>query len=284
MVWPAIIAGVAGLAGGLLSGDRNRKSANAQMDMQREFAQNGIRWRMEDARAAGVHPLFAMGANVSSPSPIAVQDSYGPALAQAGQDVSRAWDATRTQRERAESDAQAFMLARERESDARVLTAQREHRENLRLDSQLKTDELQRALILSQLARQSQARGPGMPPSVDDERGQVDTGRIKLKPAEQPARDPYSSSKEAGSQPMWQRRETAPGVFRDFPHPDTNLDSEIVHAILAAQGYADKWVSDTFFGGAPKYIQAPRRRYAPSPGAYDMDRGYQRYGVQRKGR
>lgn len=40
--------------------------------LQREFAQNGIRWRVDDAKAAGLHPLAALGASGSSYSPTSV--------------------------------------------------------------------------------------------------------------------------------------------------------------------------------------------------------------------
>lgn len=42
------------------------------MQMQRDFAQHGVRWKVADAKAAGLHPLAALGANVSSPSPVSV--------------------------------------------------------------------------------------------------------------------------------------------------------------------------------------------------------------------
>lgn len=268
MVWPAIIGAAAALAGGALSGDQNRKLAHEQMDMQREFAQMGIRWKVADAKAAGLHPLAALGASTSSYAPISVGDSYGPALSEAGQNISRAMDATRTAQERSEAEARAFQEARERFRAGELQKERENAREDARLASQLKNDEMQRQLLASQIARLNQQRNPplgGNTPDakpIEDHRGRKDTGAIKLKPAEQAARNPVISSQEAGSQPMWQMRETAPGVFRRFPHPDTNLDSEIVHAILAGQAYVDQWVSDTFFKGAPKYIQEPGRKGA----------------------
>lgn len=265
MVWPAIIAGAAALAGGALSGDRNRKTAHEQMDAQREFAQMGIQWRVADAKAAGVHPLYAIGAPGASFAPTAVGDSYGPALSAAGQDISRAMQATQDQKRRDDDAATAFMLAREREHDARMQRAHDNYRADLQLQSQLMNDEAQRALIASQIARLNQQRNPPFPSSEKDKdsRGSTDTGAVKLKPSEQPTRDPYYPHREASSIPMWQRVETAPGVHRDFPSRELNMDSEFVHALLAGQAYADKWVSDTFFGGAPKYIPVrPQERGA----------------------
>lgn len=281
----ALIGGGASLLSGLLKSRSDSGAADANAALQREFAQQGIRWKVADAKAAGIHPLYALGASTIGASPVYAGDSgLAGGIRDMGQDVSRAILAGEDLRERQARDNAAAARLAALDQENRERSARAELREEKRLASQLQNDEVQRAYWASEVARRNQAQGPPAPPKVRDSRGQVDVGAITLKPAEQVARDPVRPSAEAGSQPMWQRRETAPGVFRDFPHPDTNLDSEIVHGLLAAQAYIDKWVSDTFFGGAPKYIQVPRKKYAPSPGAFDMDRGYQRYGVERRGR
>lgn len=51
------------------------KMQNNNYNFQKEFAQNGIQWRANDARAAGIHPLAAMGANVSQGPSMAVGNS-----------------------------------------------------------------------------------------------------------------------------------------------------------------------------------------------------------------
>lgn len=57
--------------------------------LQKEFARSGIQWRVEDAKAAGVHPLFALGGSTAgfAPNPVVPFD-FG--LKQAGQDVAGA--------------------------------------------------------------------------------------------------------------------------------------------------------------------------------------------------
>lgn len=94
---PALIAGGAALLGAgasLYGGRKSQKSNNKNMDKnvkyQKQFAQQGVQWKVADAKAAGLHPLYAMGAQTNSFSPVAVQDSMGPAWANAGQDISRA--------------------------------------------------------------------------------------------------------------------------------------------------------------------------------------------------
>lgn len=61
----------------------NRKNA----ELQKEFAQNSIQWKVEDAKRAGVHPLAALGASGYSASPSFVGADNG--IAQAGQQVSQ---------------------------------------------------------------------------------------------------------------------------------------------------------------------------------------------------
>lgn len=76
----------------------------ANIDMQREFAKNGIRWKVQDAMSAGIHPLYALGAQTQSFSPISVglpeDNSKSDFLSKTGQNISRAIYATKTGEER----------------------------------------------------------------------------------------------------------------------------------------------------------------------------------------
>lgn len=82
------------------------KIAQQNLEQQREFAQQGIRWKVQDATAAGLHPLAALGSQVSSFSPISVGTSSAdikPAsldLGSMGQNIGRAIDAGSTGSER----------------------------------------------------------------------------------------------------------------------------------------------------------------------------------------
>lgn len=49
-----------------------------QMAMQKQFAQLGIRWKVEDANAAGIHPLAALGANTMSYTPVQIGQRLRP--------------------------------------------------------------------------------------------------------------------------------------------------------------------------------------------------------------
>lgn len=109
-----IAAGVSAggkLLGGLFGRDESKRAAEIQREnqlrqeaLQREFAQNSISWKVEDAKRAGLHPLAALGAASTSYAPVSVgtpvDHSMSEAFAGAGQDLSRAINATRTTEQR----------------------------------------------------------------------------------------------------------------------------------------------------------------------------------------
>lgn len=110
-MWGAIASIGGNLLGGLLgsnaqdkANEQNQQNMLRQEALQREFAQNSIQWKTEDAKKAGIHPLYAMGANTVSYSPNVVgavpETALPNALAQSGQDISRAINSTRTQDQR----------------------------------------------------------------------------------------------------------------------------------------------------------------------------------------
>ena len=77
----------------ILKGVLGKKSAKKQRDIeyerQKEFAQQGIRWKVADAKSAGIHPLYALGAGTTSYAPQYVGGSDS-GIAAAGQEIGRA--------------------------------------------------------------------------------------------------------------------------------------------------------------------------------------------------
>lgn len=75
-------------------------------DMQKEFAQMGVRWKVEDAKAAGLHPLYALGANTVSASPINTGSPHVPGDISGGSlsfaPTDRSQQATASEKERQE--------------------------------------------------------------------------------------------------------------------------------------------------------------------------------------
>ena len=64
----ALIGGGASIMGGLMG----QNSARQDRKMQKEFAQHGVRWRVADAEAAGIHPLAALGMPATQATPVGV--------------------------------------------------------------------------------------------------------------------------------------------------------------------------------------------------------------------
>lgn len=95
----ALIGAGASLIGGLIN-RKDTKDANKaaeahalrQEALQKEFAQSGIQWKVKDAEAAGVHPLYALGANTMSYSPTQVGQSTPDSnfIGETGQNIGRA--------------------------------------------------------------------------------------------------------------------------------------------------------------------------------------------------
>lgn len=132
MAFPALLAAAAPIVGGIIDAFSGNAAAEKNAAAQKEFAQHGVSWKVEDAKRAGVHPLYALGAQTHSFAPSYV----GTDFQSAGQDVSRAITATQDQAGRTAVGA---------------LALERAHLEN----------DLLRAQILK--TRASAAVGPAMP-------------------------------------------------------------------------------------------------------------------------
>lgn len=86
----------------------NYNFANQQFQWQKELAMNGIRMKVNDAKASGIHPLYALGAVGPSFSPVSHVDGgtgaepsqWPSAMRSMGQDLNRAALATATPHER----------------------------------------------------------------------------------------------------------------------------------------------------------------------------------------
>lgn len=201
----ALLSG-AGSLGSLFGGSgksalRAQENMNAQnIQMQKEFAQEGIRWRVADAKAAGIHPLYALGAQIPSYSPSTyIPGERGPSrgerfgsaldgLGRAGQGLARALDAGRTDDERHAARMQ-------------VLTERRA--------------ELENDLISSQIARLNQQPTAGVPslrPQAIPGQADVERNGLLVTP----------SRVHAVERPQEVTR-TAPGIPSQEPHEISDL-------------------------------------------------------------
>jgi len=154
----ALIGAGTSLLGGIL-GNKSQAKANKQnAALQREFAQNSIQWKVEDAKKAGIHPIYALGAPTHSASPSFVgSTALSEGIAQAGQGISRAIDTGRSSNERLQ--AQLGQLSVQRA-------------------------ELENTKLASEIALMNQAGTPPPPvvenPVID---GQSVPNQVKVEPA-----------------------------------------------------------------------------------------------------
>lgn len=196
-------AAAGGALGGALDGaqgqrdqrqaiSRSEQFAKYQFDknaeLQKEFAQHGIRWKVADAKAAGLHPLYAVGASTSSAMPITVgspdystsrsdygTDSLANFFSQSGQQNSRS----------ALSDEQKL------EQQLRIAE----------LSSRVKKDDAIAAYYASLAGTERQKQMWGSAPSQTGS----PTGAIQFKPDEVVSADPQNPSLVAGKHPTMTR-------------------------------------------------------------------------------
>lgn len=193
----ALLGGAGQLAGGiagLFGGSRSNydpvadRIAQQNLAFQQAAATQGIRWKVADAKAAGIHPLFALGAPTFNPSPVSYQGAQssspdiGSALSSMGQGVGRAVAATQTKEERLETASQMVM--------------QRQAIERGDLQN-----ELLRAQIASMNARTmgSAQIGPGFPKAGDYKEPMAGSqGDFKIEPTKVTSQSPQMPGTAAG--------------------------------------------------------------------------------------
>jgi len=140
----AIASALGNVVSGIAGASSAKSAAKQEYKNQKEFAQQGIQWKVDDAKAAGIHPLYALGANTATYAPVSVGNTNPlSGLAAAGQDLSRAVDATRP--------ASAKV-------DAITSTQQALATERMGLENEL---------LRSQIAKTRQESNPPMPTAGD---------------------------------------------------------------------------------------------------------------------
>lgn len=205
--------------------------------LQREFAQHGIRWKADDAKAAGLHPMAALGGAgaafspvahvsggsipstpVSSPSANIVADtSMGNAMSSMGQDISRAISATAAVAERNDAYTQAMQAI------------------------SLEKGTLENDLLKSQIARARQSTGPAMPVSgryLVDGQGSTASGTslVVNKPLERTPGDPNNVHAEPGALTDVGYARTASGGYAPVPSKDVKerIEDNLIQETLWA--------------------------------------------------
>lgn len=265
----ALIGAGASLLGGMFGRKDAKKQQQASIkaaaaqeernyERQKEFAKSGIQWKVADAKKAGIHPLYSLGASTTSFSGYAGTGDYSnPAatdyssLAAAGQDIGRAIDSTRSPGEKLTAYAKTVQ----------DLTLQRMGLEN--------------EVLASQVAKIRSSTTPGIPSETDQYliEGQnvpgtvVETPLKRVAPGPGGFREPgavsdigYSKNAFGGysviaSDDVKRRIEDSPEewvhYYRNNIHPWFNKDSRRPPPIPLKSRHA--WAYDPVFG----YYQYP---------------------------
>lgn len=251
------------------SGDSVAKQQSDQANLQREFAQNGIRWRVADAKAAGLHPVFALGGNVATYSPQAIvsPDVSTGDFSSMGQHLGRAMSAQQSAHERAITDLQL------RQGEAAV-----------------RKDEAIASYYASEAARNAQAAvvsapvqadpiSPSVPPA-----GVVD-GSVKVDPASYVPHRVGDVSMEPPQNPMWGEFSHRGGVPIALPSRSASEALESVSeswpltAWVVAENvkrYGSDWLRAMWEGTVMPAAKPPRRGWNDIQDAWNNVRG--RYG------
>lgn len=235
------IGGIASGIGSIIGSGNSAASAEAinqaNYEHQKEFAQNGIRWRVADAKAAGLHPLAALGAQTAGYTPSAVVgDSPDFSfLRDIGQDVGRAIDAKSTAAERAANKAKI------------------DQGTNLELEGKALDNDYKRALIKGETQDQalklanaavraswSQQLPPAMPSLgrdgqvIDGQGNATSPGGIESKPAEIVVNEPGRPGQERGSVTELGFTRTNDGGYAPVMSNDAKnrLDDDIIGSSL----------------------------------------------------
>lgn len=195
------------------------EAAKANAALQKEFAQHGVRWKVRDAKAAGLHPLAALGMQPVQATPVyqgSMDDAYtSNTLANFGQDISRSINATRTRDERASAiDTQA---------------------DQLRLDNMSLQNDLLRAQIAgSKAALLRLASNPAFPGAVVD------------LPSENVVGSPGAPARQPGQITDYQ-----------FTAPDAYGNPGIVPSADAKQRIEDDFIAQTLWHLQHRLIAPP---------------------------
>lgn len=114
-----VISGGLSLIGGQLNAAQQRQSQRHADDFQREMARTGIQMRVDDAKKAGIHPLFALGANPPAGQPVMLGGDAGggSGLADMGQNINEAFARMRSPQDRMKAAAEMNMISAQTSKD-----------------------------------------------------------------------------------------------------------------------------------------------------------------------
>lgn len=218
-MWEALIGAGSKLIGGAMNSNEqeNANAANAAQNQlnlayQHEANTKNIQWKVADAKAAGLHPLAALGVSAAGGPSASIgtnaNTSMGDAVSNAGQDISRAISATQSQQKRAQAYDESLR--------------------SLDIENKSLSNELLRTRISI-----AKAGTPPASPSPDQAwqvPGQGDVPSVKLKPFEVTPGQPGAP---------WQE----PGAISDVGYSRTPGGYAILPSKEAQERMEDNWLA-----------------------------------------
>lgn len=215
---PALMA-----AGQSIIGAQEKRKDRKQMDRihgeqmakQDQYARQGVRMKVADARAAGIHPLAALGGITPSYSPVSY-DSGGPDTTKSdfvrdmGQNITRAISSTRTGEEK--QMAQLQLNSAQADLEGKVI------------DNQIRA---------YQLRNISNGGAPNFPGSDNFMPGQGNSGLVNDKPLERTVSAPGRPAQEAGWRPDVSYARTDTGLTPMVPESlSESLEDDMIGKAL----------------------------------------------------
>lgn len=228
----AIGAGL-GLLGGWLGNKSNKDTAEQQIRFQREALQNSIQWRVADAKKAGIHPLYAIGAPSMNISPVAFQDQLGAAVAQAGQDIGRTIAEQQTDRDKMVELLQLSIL----KSQARRAQSEADITEIQALDAMTKPA-TQNGLGIHNEGDQVNPMGQVPNPRLGSEiPGSAEEGWYERKAPQRMSPSAKMPGWESKYGPAYQEWEIFPGFYLSTPMTGQESWREVLSEMSAAEKF-----------------------------------------------
>lgn len=220
------------------------QASRTEYERQKEFAQMGIRWKMDDARAAGLHPVAALGGTGSM---------YSPSAAVSGQFTA---------------DKPSFLSRSSSSIDVpgqNTLRAQMATKTDVEKEMEalaLRRGQLQNALLEGQVAAQwSSVMGqpPGVPAPVSVGPRVAPVGAVRVEPSKVTSRDPGHSGMEAGSTPAGKSFDLGGGLKIALPSQAASESFESMGPLSAPLALT--------IGGARRWWHGPDQQPSlPAPG------------------
>lgn len=210
LVTSSLISAGGSLLGGALSSSSASKAANKDYRRQKEFAKNSIKWRVEDAKRAGLHPLFALGGGASfQPSMSTGGTDLGSGISQAASSLGDAYAASKAPKPGTPVGVLGKQTLLESQSRVRMNDA----------ETALRLSQAKRMEQQSNFSQDSQifsGQGGTVPESM------VTPGRVTPKAPDVRSRAPGQRDRQAGKNPLFQRYQYGPrsDQWIDIPFSD----------------------------------------------------------------